>query len=355
MATKPTTPVEMLRIALDANYPVILVGDSGVGKTAAVTAEAAQRGWPTVALIGAQIDPTDVGGLPVRNGETIQYLAGERFDVLYASEPSVLFIDELTSAPPAVMAALLRVINERELAGKPLSPECRVVCAANPPEMAANGADLPVPMLTRLMHVSWVLDLDELVEGFVARGWVPGGRAVQDQAVKIAAFLSAMPNLANACPKDALARQAPFACPRSWAALARIMAVATDPDMAIHLAPTVVGQEAGVAFASWLHDQAVPNPDALLADPTIIRPLVDRGDVVQAALLAMVARVLRATGAERKGLLAKAQAVLVEALDASDRDDLVMPSLTMLVRHGQLASVDPRLTRLADLLLAKAA
>ena len=54
----------------------------------------------------------------------------------------LLFLDELSTAPPAVQAALLRVVLERVVGDLTLPDEVAVVAAANPPDQAADGWDL---------------------------------------------------------------------------------------------------------------------------------------------------------------------------------------------------------------------
>src|SRR5262249_29844746 len=54
----------------------------------------------------------------------------------------LLFLDELTTAPPAVQAAMLRVVLERAVGDVELPAAVRVVAAANPAGQAADGWEL---------------------------------------------------------------------------------------------------------------------------------------------------------------------------------------------------------------------
>jgi MoxR-like ATPase len=57
----------------------------------------------------------------------------------------LLFLDELTTAPPAVQAAMLRVVLERAVGDVELPASVRIVAAANPAEQAADGWELTAP------------------------------------------------------------------------------------------------------------------------------------------------------------------------------------------------------------------
>ena len=61
----------------------------------------------------------------------------------------ILFLDQLSTAPPAVQAALLRVALERTVCDLELPAGVAVVAAANPPEQAASGWDLSRPLASR--------------------------------------------------------------------------------------------------------------------------------------------------------------------------------------------------------------
>src|SRR5205823_11964182 len=64
----------------------------------------------------------------------------------------------ISTAPPAVQAAMLRIVLERVVGDLELPPGVRVVAAANPPEQAADGWDLAPPLANRLVHLDWPVD-----------------------------------------------------------------------------------------------------------------------------------------------------------------------------------------------------
>ena len=78
----------------------------------------------------------------------------------------LLFLDELSTAPPAVQAALLRVVLERRVGALQLpAGAVRIVAAANPRVGAADGWELSPPLANRFVHLYWMHDRDVVVRG----------------------------------------------------------------------------------------------------------------------------------------------------------------------------------------------
>src|SRR3984885_1975060 len=128
------TASEALSIAISAGVPVLLWGSPGTGKTSAVLGLAERSGWPCEVVIGSIREPTDFGGLPVVVEGEVRLAPPSWAKRLVAAGYGLLFLDELTTAPPAVQAAMLRVVLERVVGDLVLPEDVRVVAAANPPE-----------------------------------------------------------------------------------------------------------------------------------------------------------------------------------------------------------------------------
>src|SRR3954471_6329845 len=107
------TTVDALAIGLVARVPMLLWGDPGTGKSSVVRALAADLGIPHEVVIASIREPSDFAGLPVVADGSVRFAPPSWARRLADEGRGVLFLDELSTAPPAVQAALLRVVLER--------------------------------------------------------------------------------------------------------------------------------------------------------------------------------------------------------------------------------------------------
>ncbi|MGH9068527.1 MAG: AAA family ATPase, partial [Acidimicrobiales bacterium] len=222
MSTSTAATITVLQAAGAAGVPVLLWGEPGVGKSALVESLATARGVPCEVVVGSTREPADFLGLPVVAGDGSVHMAPPDWFVrLRDAGCGVLFLDELSCAPPAVQAAMLRVARERYVGAERLPEGVSVVAAANPPEQAADGWDLPAPMANRFCHLDYnpaladwlsgmTVGFDSLVE--VAPAVASPTKARQaGMRAQVAAFIRRRPDLAQCCPTD------PAQAGRAWA------------------------------------------------------------------------------------------------------------------------------------------
>src|SRR5205085_2231811 len=166
------TTTDALGVAVAARVPVLLWGAPGTGKTSAVRALAASKGWACETVIASIREPSDFAGLPIVVDGGVRFAPPTWARRLADGGPAVLFLDEISTAPPAVQAALLRVVLERVVGDLELPPDVAVVAAANPPEQAADGWDLSAPLANRFCHLDWTVEPAAFAQG-LAGGWEP--------------------------------------------------------------------------------------------------------------------------------------------------------------------------------------
>jgi hypothetical protein len=317
--TEPGTDrnVEALALAVAANLPVLLWGQPGIGKSSTLVQLARGLDLPLETVIASVHEPSDFAGLPIIGPDPATHgiaMAPPDWAVrLHRSGQGLLFLDEISSAPPAVQAALLRVVLERHVGSMALPDSVRIVAAANPAGSAADGWQLAPPLANRFVHLAWLHDPDVVVRG-LGGTWprisLPRldldserlERSVARARAAICAFLTVRPDYAHRMPTTSSGRAGAWPSPRTWEMALRLLAFgfAADASMdAVAIAVRgAVGDGAGLELLAFLERRDLPDPEAILADPEGAE-LPERGDRVHAMLSAVVDAIGRDLTRER--------------------------------------------------------
>lgn len=337
--TRSDQQLEALTLAVAADLPVLLWGEPGIGKTAALTQLAASLNLPLTMVIASVHEPSDFSGLPVIGDDPANQgvpMAPPDWAVrLVRAGRGLLFLDELSTAPPAVQAALLRLVLERRIGSLRLPAGVRIVAAANPRSSATDGWELSPPLANRFVHLQWTHDQEVVVRGLGGswpRATLPRldpdrlPEAVTFARRAVCGLLSARPGLVQRLPTSGAGRGGPWPSPRSWEMTLRLIAFATAADTSREvlsmLVRGTVGDGPGLELLASLDRMDLPDPEVLLADPaTAVLP--ERGDLRQAVLDAVVEAVRRRPERSRWDA---AWTLLVRALETGAPDLVVVPA-----------------------------
>ena len=259
--------------------PVLLWGRPGVGKSSFIEGLAAPD-LPVTTLIASIHDPTDFSGLPVLEDGKVRYAVPRWVDDFAAAERGLLFLDELSTAPPSVQAALLRVVFERKVGFHPLPAGVRIVAAANPPDLMVGGWELSPPLRNRFVHLNWDIPTDLYVRS-LTDGWDtaalptvdPAAHAakLRDYRSRITGFLRVKPDALHADPEE---NKYGFASPRSWDFAAALLATAdllghraeaaADNEVVFELTVGCLGEPTALMLLEYLRNLRLPDPVAVL-------------------------------------------------------------------------------------------
>lgn len=288
MATLPDIPTvnfatgaDLIRVAMFANQTVLLIGDPGVGKSAIMGLAADEMGLPLYTLLGSTLDPTDIGGLPMRSPDGTHLIRIPLEEIhKCADAPGILFLDEISAAPGPVQAALLRLILERKAGSVSLHPETRVVAACNPPEQAPAGFELSAPLMGRMSVINFRPQDDEVIDhlrtlGSDEESASPMDKAVRDEAMVFAAVANVTPELLQIeIPKQAINGGMPWASPRSCERMIRARAAATvagiepNSDAVFALTAGSMGERAAIVYSGVVKMiTELPSVEEIVADP----------------------------------------------------------------------------------------
>lgn len=311
-----------LSLCIASNVNVIIWGNPGQGKTSILQSIAQSFGFHLETVIASISEPTDFSGLPYfEGGKTLRGRPSWVDNVIaqYAQNKkiSIVFYDELSTAPPAVQAATLRPILEKAVGEHQMPMVTRSIAAANPPSIAANGWELSPPTANRFTHLDWAMDAEYFKRGFV-NGWpsIPALRFVGDarqhwemkaKAMSlVGVFISRRPELLDGTNQafgsgpgtsrrntGFKASQYAFASPRSWEAaatlyanfqLARLEDGSPLPDAVLTLLlEGTIGVAATTEFLNFVRVLDLPDPHALLDGTTSFKK-TGRPDLIEATL-----------------------------------------------------------------------
>jgi len=146
--TQRQLPEFLLRVAL--RRPVFVWGPPGTGKSSLVQQFAAEVGLPCVSLLGSQLAPEDLIGVP-------QIVDGKsRFcppSLIARDEPYCLFLDELNACSHEVQKSFYSLIHERRVGDYVLPAGSIVIGAGNRAQDSAIVKPMSSALMNRMVHV----------------------------------------------------------------------------------------------------------------------------------------------------------------------------------------------------------
>ena len=263
--------------------PVMLWGPPGVGKSQMVAQVAAEHGVPVIDIRLSQMEPSDLRGIPFRSGERVEWAVpallpdGERH-----GPQGVLFLDEITSAPPAVSAAAYQLILDRRLGEYRVPDGWAIFAAGNRQGDRGVTYSMPAPLANRFSHFEVETHLDDWVAWAYRNGI--------DE--RIIAFLRFRPELLF--DFDPAHNPVAFPSPRSWEFAHRgLQKFMAHPALLQGTLQACVGPAAGVELHAFVNSlEQMPDLDAIIAGEEVAVP--QEIDLQYAVAAALVGRAIRA-------------------------------------------------------------
>ena len=295
--------LQALGICISARIPILLWGNPGEGKTAAVESASA-FGWLVETVIITHSEPSDFAGLPVVAQSGTVTLAPPAWAKRLAEHdgPAIAFFDEFSTASPALQAAALRPLTHYEVGAVKLPETVSFVAAANPSDVAAAGWELAAPTASRFVHIDWAMPYEVFAEGLVTNIWpsMPVYEVPLDyqdhldrERVLVSGFLRARESQLSAIPKNAADRGRAFPTPRTWDYTARLSAfakaVGAPTEVRQILIAGAIGDIAAHEFLAWASANDLPDPELLLSDPAAVTFEGMRSDRVYVTLQGVLA------------------------------------------------------------------
>ncbi|QSQ25684.1 AAA family ATPase [Pyxidicoccus parkwayensis] len=130
--------------------PVFIWGPPGIGKSSIVQRFAQEVGLPCVSLLGSQLAPEDLIGVPQIVGGKSRFCPPT---VIAREEPYCLFLDELNACSQEVQKAFYSLIHERRLGEYQLPSGSIVLGAGNRAQDSAIVKPMSSALMNRMVHV----------------------------------------------------------------------------------------------------------------------------------------------------------------------------------------------------------
>lgn len=236
--------------------PVMLWGPPGVGKSDMVAQVAAAGGGTVVDVRLSQMEPSDLRGIPFHKDGLVEWSIPALLpDQQRHGERGILFLDEITSAPPTVSAAAYQLILDRRLGEYRVPDGWAIFAAGNRQGDRGVTYTMPAPLANRFSHYEVEVHLDD----WVSWAWEKG---VDERVI---AFLRFRPQLLF--DFDPAHNPVAFPTPRSWEFAHRALQKFGDESQLLRGAlQGCVGNAAGIeltAFVDNLHN--LPDLDQILS------------------------------------------------------------------------------------------
>lgn len=198
--------------SLAAEQSILLLSPPGVGKSDIVNQIAMEAGLECRSLLGTQIAPEDVSGIPRIVGERSVFCP-PRVLLPENPDPFCLFLDELPATAPDVQKAFYSLLLERRIGENKLPPGTWVVAAGNRVEDRALVRAMSSALVNRVVILNIHVDVNE---------WFAWARKNGIRS-EILSFINFIP---ETLMREVPSKPVPFSTPRSWTMLSRALDIA---------------------------------------------------------------------------------------------------------------------------------
>ena len=250
-----------LSLIIESGEVPLIIGESGIGKTAIVHDICKNRRYVLVTIDANLLKEGEIGGLPtVVNNKTVYATHHKLVEITEAIETNkevLLFIDELNRCDHAVQQELMNLILNREINGYKLDKKVKIVAAMNPSNRY-NGyqnsdyqvVDMDPAQEDRFVWLSMESDIKE---------WIRWGMGKGHINPDIIEFLTNFPNYLHTPDSNEHLK----ATPRSWERISKAYNIykssnSYSMETLLNVVRGNVGESITVDFANYISNMKKP-------------------------------------------------------------------------------------------------
>ena len=263
---KPSESATVLRAAIAARAPIMLLGRPGVGKTSVCREVAAALGYETIVCNLPLMDVGDTGIPWFADGHVSYHMAGPLGQAFSATAPTLLLLDDFSQAPASIQAMSMPLILDRRIHDHIL-PDCVAVVATGNDRSGRNGVQgLFETVRSRYVTIiPFEANLDDWYDFGCGAGY----------DFRVLAFVRFQPSLLST--EEPPSGMENFPCPRTWEHVSQILSWHLPEDIEHHAVCGSVGTPAAVQFRTFCRNVNLSGYlDRIIADPAGT-PLPDAG------------------------------------------------------------------------------
>jgi hypothetical protein len=269
--TKQMTPsqlVQYLTMAILNNWPVLIKGRPGIGKSDIVEKAVAAANAEMLISHPVVSDPTDYKGLPFpsQDGMATFLPYGDLQKLITAKQKMANFIDDLGQASTSVQAAIMQLLLARRVNGHVISPHVTFIAATNGREHKAGVTGMLEPVKSRFITI---IELEVSTDDWV--NWALNN----DMPIELIAFIQFRPDLLDKFEPSKDIVNSP--CPRTVAHVGTQQAADLPQALEFEAFKGSAGEAFATEYCAFLKmyrelpsiDEIILNPDnsPVSADP----------------------------------------------------------------------------------------
>jgi hypothetical protein len=263
--------------------PVMLWGPPGIGKSQIIAQVAKRHNAPMIDIRLSQMEPTDLRGIPFRIENRVEWAVPSMLPDAERHGPyGILFLDEITSAPPSVSAAAYQLILDRRLGDYEVPPGWVIFAAGNRQGDRGVTYTMPAPLANRFSHFEVETNIDDWVSWAYSNG-------IDESLI---GFLRFKPELLF--DFNPAHNPVAFPSPRSWEFAHRtLQKFGDDSELLLPTLQACVGPAAGLELHAFIENlDNMPDLDAIMRGEPV--PVPREVDLQYAIASALVGRAIRA-------------------------------------------------------------
>ena len=254
--------LKSVELVLSTGEVPLVVGESGIGKTALAKRIAKENNWSLVVIDGNLLKEGEIGGLPtVENyagGKTTIYAVHHKLreidDQIAKGNGVLLFIDEINRCEHTVQQELMNLILNREINGYKLDENVKILAAMNPSSKYGSDFDYQVVDMdaaqeNRFVWLNMEPDYNQWIKWAIEAG-------IEQKVIE---FISTFPEYLNKINEDDIR-----ATPRSYERVSKSYKVYKEQQDSIPRAVFLnvirgnVGKVLAEEFVSFVESDSTP-------------------------------------------------------------------------------------------------